>query len=85
MRCFTIFTVVACIVLLILSLTTAFSHDRTRRGPVDLSGFTGSGICIFWPCPVQPFVFPEIDWDAVHASIAQWNKEREQQLSQTEV
>jgi hypothetical protein len=54
------------IVALVLSLTTAFpTHDSARRGLVpDLSGF----------------VFPEIDWEAVHANIAQWNKEREQLL-----
>ncbi|CAF1420630.1 unnamed protein product [Rotaria sordida] len=74
------FAIVAatCIVALVLSLTTAFpTHDRVRRGPVpDLSGL--SGICLFPPCNGPSFVFPEIDWEALHASIAQWNKEQEQ-------
>ena len=60
--------VAICIGALVLSLTTAFpTHDSARRGLVpDLSGF----------------IFPEIDWEAVHANIAQWNKEREQLLLQ---
>src|SRR5690349_17475730 len=62
--------------MLIVNFTTAFPQMiRARGGPVDLSGL--SGLCFFPPCPVQPFVFPEIDWDALHASIAQWMKEQE--------
>jgi hypothetical protein len=85
-----IFTIV-CLIAAILSLTTALpaNHDRMRRGPVDLSGLTGGGmsfICVFAPCPVQQLVFPStIDWDAIHASIAQWNKDQEELLlSQTD-
>ncbi|UJR17500.1 hypothetical protein I4U23_004395 [Adineta vaga] len=72
------------IIMLVVALSTAFpQHQRMRRGPIDLSGLTAPGgmslICIFPPCPVQPIVFPiNIDWDALHASIAQWNKEQEQ-------
>ena len=75
---------IVCLMVLAVELSTAFpQHDRARRGPVDLSGLTGPGgmsfICIFPPCPVQPIVFPTtIDWDAIHASIAQWNKEQEE-------
>ena len=75
---------ILCIIVLIAGLAIAFpQHSRIRRGPVDLSGLTGPGgmsfICIFPPCPVQPIIFPTtIDWDALHASIAQWNKEQEE-------
>lgn len=59
-------------------------HDRTARGPIDLSGLTGPGgmsfICIFPPCPVQPIVLPPIDWEALLASLAELNL---QQLSLT--
>ena len=79
-----------CIIALVLNLTTAFpTHGSEQRGLVpDLSGLSGvfaggfSPICIFPPCNGPSFVFPEIDWDAVHASIAQWNKEQEQLLLQ---
>ncbi|CAF1057331.1 unnamed protein product [Didymodactylos carnosus] len=62
--------IVLCSIALLLSLTTALPiHDRrTQRGLVpDLSGLSGlfSGT----------FTFPEIDWDALHASIAQWTEE----------
>jgi hypothetical protein len=76
--------IVVCIIAIVLRLTTALPHyDRVRRGPVDLSGLTGNGgmssICIFQPCSVQPIVLPAtIDWDAVFASIAQWNQEQEE-------
>ncbi|CAF3953847.1 unnamed protein product, partial [Rotaria sordida] len=46
-----------------------------------LSGiFVGdfSPLCLFPPCNGPSFLFPEIDWEALHASIAQWNKEQEQ-------
>lgn len=75
---------IVCIIVGIAGLATAFpQHSRMRRGPIDLSGLTGPGgmsfICIFPPCPVQPIIFPTtIDWDALHASIAQWNKEQEE-------
>ncbi|CAF1500570.1 unnamed protein product [Rotaria sordida] len=81
------FFIVVCIIAVILRLTTGLPHDRMRRGPVDLSGLTGNGgmsfICVFPPCPVQPLVLPSMvdwDWDAIHASIAQWNKEQEELL-----
>ncbi|CAF2393872.1 unnamed protein product [Rotaria sp. Silwood2] len=86
------FTMVAtiCIVALVLSLTTAFpTHDNARRGLVpDLSALNGvfvdgfSPICLFPPCTGPSFLFPEIDWEALHASIAQWNKEQAQLLLQ---
>jgi hypothetical protein len=75
---------VVSIMVVIFGLSTALPHhDRMRRGPVDLSGLTGSGgmsfICVFPPCPVQQIVLPPtLDWDAIHASIAQWNAEQEQ-------
>ncbi|CAF3921236.1 unnamed protein product [Rotaria sp. Silwood1] len=75
-----------CIVALVLSLTTAFpTHDRVRRGLVpDLSGLNGifegnfSPLCLFPPCNGPSFLFPGIDWEALHANIAQWIKEQEQ-------
>ncbi|CAF4318326.1 unnamed protein product [Rotaria sordida] len=82
------FAIVAtiCIVALVLSLTTAFpTHDSARRGLVpDLSGLSGivwgdfSSLCLFPPCNGPSFLFSEIDWEALHASIAQWSKEQEQ-------
>ncbi|CAF5157243.1 unnamed protein product [Rotaria sp. Silwood1] len=74
------------VIALVLSLTTAlwsssaYTLDRTRRGPVDLSGLTGAlpFICVFPPCPVPNFQLPPIDWAAVQAQIDQWNKEQEQ-------
>ncbi|CAF2054848.1 unnamed protein product [Rotaria magnacalcarata] len=79
-----------CIVALALSLTTAFpTHGTARRGLIPdlsgLSGVLGGGflpVCIFPPCNEASFLFPEIDWEALHASIAQWNQEQEQLLSQ---
>ncbi|CAF1459065.1 unnamed protein product [Rotaria sp. Silwood1] len=78
--------ITTCIVALILSLTTALpAHDSAQRGLVpDLSGLSGvlgggfSPLCLFPPCNAPSFLFPEIDWEALHASIAQWNKEQEQ-------
>ncbi|CAF0927625.1 unnamed protein product [Adineta steineri] len=75
---------IICVLVAVVGLSTAFPHhDRMRRGPIDLSGLTGPGgmsfICVFPPCQVQPIVFPTtIDWDALHASIALWNKEQEE-------
>ncbi|CAF3842922.1 unnamed protein product [Rotaria sp. Silwood1] len=82
--------ITTCIVALILSLTTALpTHGSARRGLVpDLSGLSGvlgggfSPLCLFPPCNGPSFLFPEIDWEALHASIAQWNKEQEQLLLQ---
>ncbi|CAF1537966.1 unnamed protein product [Didymodactylos carnosus] len=76
--------IVLCTIALLLSLTTAvpIHNRRTQRGLVpDLSGLSGlfSGtftpVCLFSPCNGPSFLFPEIDWDALHASIAQWTEE----------
>ncbi|CAF4044952.1 unnamed protein product [Rotaria sp. Silwood1] len=86
------FAIVAaiCIIAIILSLTTAFpTHNSAQRGLVpDLSGLSGifggefTPLCLFPLCNGPSFLFPEIGWEALHASIAQWSQEQEQIASQ---